>query len=719
MFAWTRRHFLQVLGSSSLALAGTPSIGQQVISLAGETPPPWYPNAWRRAVIDMHIPDWDREFLSQFDARAYAETLVRSRAQSIVCYCQSHVGLFNYPTKVGKQHAAFQGRNVLQEMIDECHQRQIAVVLYCSLIYDRWCGDMHPEWRIRTWEGKIHGQDDRHAVMCINSPYRDYVRSFVEEICQNFRFEGIRFDMTFWPAVCYCQYCRERFNREVGGELPQTVDWLDEKWVSFQRSRERWLIDFAAIATRTVRASQRGASVEHQSSTYPLSWTYGVTEGLSLQNDFLQGDFYGDQLQGSFVRKLLERLSPNRPFAYETSCSVALADHTALKSEALLSAKAAAAIADNAAFVFIDAINPIGTVNERAHQRMGNVFDRLMPYYEHLGGERVEDVAIYYSLESKLNMQGNGRHISNADTSDSHTRSAMQVAARLIRGHIPFGVMTKRTIDQLDRFGCLVLANVHMMDDDECERIRHWVRSGGRLIATGGSSLVDKSGGKRPDFGLNDVLGVNLVQADWVDRPHYITPTPVGQAHFADFDRDYPALCQGYRFQVRAMDGAQVLATTTLPWPRQEPRQFASIHSEPPWVHTEAPEIVLNPYGKGAAVYCSSLIENMPPLEATFLSLLRHLQPDFRFDIDAPACVEATLFRQADRGRYTLTLLNFQDEQPNLPIEGIVCRVRIPNVQAVSQLPGGEPIPYDELQGRITFRVPRLETLAMFALTFG
>ena len=41
---------------------------------------PWYAQAWRRAVIDMHIPDWDPAFLAQFDPKQYAKMLVRSRA---------------------------------------------------------------------------------------------------------------------------------------------------------------------------------------------------------------------------------------------------------------------------------------------------------------------------------------------------------------------------------------------------------------------------------------------------------------------------------------------------------------------------------------------------------------------------------------------------------------------------------------------------------------
>ena len=65
-----------------------------------------------------------------------------------------------------------------------------------------------------------------------------------------------------------------------------------------------------------------------------------------------------------------------------------LSDHTAMKSEALLEAKASAAISDAAAFIFIDAIDPIGTLNPLVHERIGTIFDRLMPYYPHLGGQR-------------------------------------------------------------------------------------------------------------------------------------------------------------------------------------------------------------------------------------------------------------------------------------------------------------------------------------------
>ncbi len=723
----SRRNFL---ASASLGLIGLNTlspgsllarVAQKQIAgqpLRAPQPGKWYETAYRRAVIDMHIPDWDEKFLSEFDANQYVQMLVKSRAQSIVCYAHSHVGLFNYPTRIGQQHRGLKGRNIVQEMIDRCHAHNIAVVLYTSLIHDRWAFDQHPEWRMEKHDGAQYGTGSRYGVVCPNSPYREYVRAWVGEMCRAFDFEGMRFDMTFWVGVCYCAHCRKRFADEAGGEMPTTVNWLDERWVTLQRKREEWLAEFAAIATGTVRRLKPTATVEHQSSTYPLNWTFGVGSPLVQQNDFLQGDFYGDSLQGSFVRKLLEDLTPNRPFAYETSFSMELRDHTGRKSEELLEAKAAAAIADSAAFVFIDAIDPVGTVNPNAHERMGRIFDRLMPFYPHLGGERVMDIAVYYSLESKFNFKGNGKPISQADTSDAHTAGAMTASRWLIANHLPFGVVTKRSLSKLAECKVLVLSNVNLMDEEEIAAIREWVRGGGTLFASGGTSLVNKRGQLQKDFMLAEVLGVSLVKADWQDREHYIAPTAAGQRCFGNWNARYPPFAKGFGMEVKAHPAAEVLATTTLPWPTTDPTKFSSIHSNPPWQPTERPEVVLHQFGKGRTVYCSSLLETIEGLSDTFIKLVRLLNDSYRYESDAPAAVEMTMFHQPERQRYVMSLVNFQKELPNIPVEGIQVRLRLggKRIRSIMQLPDNKALKHREQQGVTTFTAPRLETLAMFAV---
>ena len=682
--------------------------------------PRWYESAWRRSTIDMHIPDWDPKFLSEFDVERYVAAFVRSRAQSVLCYAMSHVGLFNYPTKVGVQHRNLGGRDVLAEMIECCHRHSMAFEVYTSLIFDRWAFDNHPEWRgqdSRGIAGFEFGPQSRYGLVCLNSPYREYVRAWIRELCERYEFEGMFFDMTYWPGVCYCPHCQKRWADEIGGDLPRKVDWLDPRWVQFQHKREEWLGEFGALATGTLKKFKPHASVEHQSSTFPSCWVRGASHPLVPQNDFLQGDFYGSPLQGSFARKLLGELSPGRPFTYATSFSPNLFDHTGQKPGALLEAKASAAIADHSAFLFIDAINPVGTINTNAHDTMGRVFDRLQPFYAELGGERVADIAIYYSLDSKFDMRDNGRSIDDVGTEDTHTTAAMNVAARLLTNHLPFTVITRRQLGQLSRFKVLIVPNVHHLSPAEAEAMREFVQQGGGLYASGGTSLVTTDGRRQDDFQLGDVFGVSLVKADWSYREHYLAPTAAGAAEFAGWTAELPPLSRGCGFEVRPRPGAEVLATTTLPWPKPEPTRFSSIHSNPPWVKTDRPEVVFNRFGAGRAIYCASILEDVEGLRDVFVRLVRRLQPEFTVEADAPAVVELTLFHQPDRQRHVLGLVNFQADLPNLPVDGITVRLRLPRaVRSIRQLPGGKLVPHRTRKGAVTFTAPRLRTLALFAV---
>ncbi len=157
----------------------------------------WYEQAYRRSVVDMHIPDWDDKFLSEFDPKIYVKLLKLASFQSAVVYAQSPLGLFNYPTRVGAMHRGLKGRNVFGEMVDLCHQNGIKIVAYCSLIHDRWAYDHHPEWRIILNNGEEERGNLRSPIImtarmglcCPNSPgYRQYVAQMASEICTNFEY---------------------------------------------------------------------------------------------------------------------------------------------------------------------------------------------------------------------------------------------------------------------------------------------------------------------------------------------------------------------------------------------------------------------------------------------------------------------------------------------------------------------------------------------------
>ncbi|MEM3645044.1 MAG: beta-galactosidase trimerization domain-containing protein [Candidatus Bathyarchaeia archaeon] len=678
----------------------------------------WFKKVYRRNVVDMHIADWDENFLSEFNAKKYVEALTLARVESTVVYATSHMGLCYYPTKIGAMHKGLRGRDILGEVIDLCHENGINVVVYYSLIFNVWAYDAHPDWRIIRADGKEAAENSRYGVCCPNSPYRDFAVKQVEEICKNYDFEGIRFDMTFWPTVCYCKHCQEKYSEEVGGEIPRIVNWLDQKWVTFQRKREKWLIDFAALITSTVRRIKPEVTVEHQSSTYDKSWLLGVTQKLSEQCDFLQGDFYGGLLEESFACKLFHNLTKNKPCAFETSSNVSLTDHTTLKPKELLELEAYAAIANGAAFVFIDAINPDGTLNESVYYTMREIFEEIEKYEKYLGGEPIADAAIYFSTESKFDLADNGKNVMEASQKMPHLESALNVAESFIRNHIPFTVITKKNLGSLSSYKVLVLPNVLMMGEEEAEAFREFVKNGGVLYASKHTSLIRKDG-KMGDFLLSDLLGVSYL-GETKESFTYISPIGKGEEVLLGYSSKYPLSIYGSQLKVEAREGAEVLGKIILPYTDPaDTKHFASIHSNPPGKITNYPAIILNNYGKGRAIYITGDLERVKYHQNTFIRLIRLLYPkSFSFESDAPGFVEMTLFDQKNHGRYIITLLNLIEEC--IPIRGINVKIALngKKPERLLKLPEEKELNYKEEEGRIEFNAAELKRFAAFALNY-
>jgi hypothetical protein len=686
----------------------------------------WYKAAWRRNVVDMHIADWDDRFMSRFDPVRYADLMALGSAQSAVLYAHSHAGNCYYPTKVGHAHRGLKGRDIFGETLTELHRRGIHVVAYISLVYDTQTYDAHPDWRVLLADGTEAGAGKRYGMCCPNSPYREHVTAMIAELCGAYDLDGLRCDMTFWPAVCYCAHCRARYAQEVGGEPPTVVNWEDPVWVGFQRKREAWLTDFATLATATAKRARPGLSVEHQASTFIFSWIIGQTGSLVAQNDFLQGDFYGGMLQGSFVKKLLYNLTPNRPYGFETSSNLSLNDHTSLKPRELLEVKASSALANGGAFVFIDAVDPIGTLNPRVYERMGQVFAHTRGYEPHLGGELCQDVAIYWSMESKFNPADSGKAVTAASAeiwtlAMPHLDAAMGVAQACMHGHIPYGVVTRRNLADLGRHRVLALPNVLMMDREEADAVRAFVRDGGALYASGPASLLTSDGVRQPDFMLADVLGVSC-SGRTTEEYTYIVPTGRGAALMPEYSPQYPLGMWSAQVKLHAKPGAEILGVAGLPIadPR-ETRRFASIHSNPPGILTDRPALVLHRFGQGTVIYAAMPIEANKAYGEIIGRILSFLAGGpFTFAADAPAVLEVTAFHQPDRRRFVINLLNGQDVFPAVPIHGARIRFHLAGrrPRKLSLLPAGSPLDFACDGDAVSFEAPRIDVFAMVALEY-
>jgi hypothetical protein len=692
---------------------------------------PWFETSFRRNLVDMHIEDWDERFLAKYDPEKHVEMLALARVTTAMVYAQSHVGLCYWPTRTGHMHKNLAGRDVLGELISLCHKKKMNVVVYYTLTFVNRAYDEHPDWRIVTPQGR-DGRGfglPRYGICCPNTPYRDFALAQTEELVKNYSFEGLWFDMTFWPDVCYCPSCQDRYRAETGREIPRVVNWEDPEWVAFQRRREAWLAEFALLLTSTAKRLNPSLTVTHQGNGLVWDWNMGPSLELARAMDYMSADLYGDSLAQSFTSKFFYNLSQNLPFEYMTSRCPFLFFHTGMKSAELLAAQAFSALAHGAGFLFIDAIDPAGTLDKRVYETMGGIYEKIEKYEKCLGGDLCQDVGLYVSLESRILLEDNRKNIEEVSTDAGffrdrkipiHSKTARDMANALLANHVPFGVITKKNIQEFGRFKIIILPDVLVMDDEEVKALEKFVREGGGLLVSREAARLRKDGTKTDDFLLSELLGVSF-QGMRTEFISYISPTGEGQELLAPYTAEYPLGVVGAQAMVTARPGAKVLATLTLPYTHPgDPKRFASIHSNPPGVPTDHPSIVLNEHGRGKTIYVAANLD-LKGMEDIFLRLLDLIRPKpFIFCSSAPRPVEITLFHQKDRRRFLINLLNFQSELPNIPVMNIEVKIRLDEKKAsgVVELPAENKLKFQQEDGYAIFTVPRLETFVMAALDY-
>jgi Hypothetical glycosyl hydrolase 6 len=684
---------------------------------------PWYQGSIRRNLVDMHIEDWDERFLSRFDPRAYVAMLKKAHVQGAMVYANSHVGYCYWPTPVGKMHSGIKGKDTLGEVISQCRKEGMDVIVYYTLIYDNWAYDHDHSWRVIDVDGKpsrektVRGEisSGRYGVCCPNSAgYREYTRAQLADLAGRYDFQGVFLDMTFWPTVCYCPSCREKYAAEVGGPMPMTIDWHDETWVAFQKKREEWLSDFAQFATRCVKSGRPEATVDHQFSTSLHPWLRGSTDAIAAASDYCGGDFYGGFFQQSFICKLFYNLTRNRPFEYHTSrCYPNLQDHTTMKTREMLEIHASITIAHAGAFLFIDAIDPVGTLNPKVYELLGGVFDTMKAYDPYFGGDLCQEIAVYFSLTSKMDFADNGKRPGPCSESFPHMDAALGAARKLKAAHLPFGIVSRRNLADLSSFKALVLPDVMFLDAEEKAALASYVREGGNLYVSG----------SRAGRILSDLVGITVL-GETDDILSYIAPSRNDSALLPGVEKEYPLTIFGRQCLARAEPGTEVLATVTLPYTdSSDTAHFASIHSDPPGRPTDNAAIVLRSHGKGHVLWCSHPIEKaeQPPHKRCFTAMVRSLAGDDpAFGLDGPPAVEMTAFHQADRKRFVLHFVNMQEELPPVTARAMRASLRSNGLKwkrAVS-VPDGAVLTIHSGKDRVEVDVPPLDIYRMIALEY-
>lgn len=694
-------------------------------------------SSYRRFLIDAHVPDWNDSFLRKVSPPRIADAVALANASVLTVPANNHAGLNFWPSSVGRSHHAVEDRDLLGEMLRAAEDRGLMTVIYYALCYVGWYWDEHPESRFVFADGaarplKIARVNDapRFKVVCHNDPgYRSFALTQVRELSRSYASDGFFIDMTMLPGPCYCLHCRERFRRETGHEISTTVDWHDSTWRQFSSSRASWLEEFAGEVAKEIRSNRRSVAIAHQSGGYAGDWWGGASDELAAHTDWLSADLYSTPAALSFGLKLFNSLSTSKPADFLNSwTSPAIFEAIVPRTEGELDYLASIAIAHDAAFTVIDALNPDGSIYESNYAGMTKIFAKVQRLEPFLGGTLVGDVLIYRSLSAALDDTESGRlveelgypdeQVSRAASRNAHHHACVEAGVSLQQAHIPYRVVTRKDLDTLPRSSVLIISNLEMITVDEITSIRSFVSDGGRLYLSKSTPEV------LAEDALGDILGVKIGE-ETAEATTYVSPVRDDSLGTSLFSRARPMTVHGrQRLAAVTSESAVVLATLSLPYTPTGDGRYSSILSDPPGRSTPFPSIVHNRYGLGQAIYAAAAIETEThsSQRAIFTELIRVLlgRPS-PVTSTGDAAVEITSFERRDLNSLVVFSFNRKSDESSSRVCGFTVVVRTDgrSVASVRSLPDLTPIPFEESDsGFIELDVPSFSVLGVVQIEF-
>ncbi len=677
----------------------------------------WYSNLYRRHLCDMHIDDWNPEFLSLFSPEEYVKNLTRAHINYAMLYFQSHAGLCYYPTKVGQMHRGLIGReSLMRDTLELCHSNNIKVIGYYSLQYNTREHDRHPQWRIVNPDGQsmrasnqsaggalpfASAKSARYGLCCPNNAeYRRFVLEQVDEMLAYFACDALFFDMPFWPQTCYCVHCQKRWQTEFGGNIPLDPIPGSEDYLTLIQAKSKWMAEWVQALSAYIKNLKPQMPVEFNfASGIATDSICGCDERVNLACDYSNGDLYGGILEQSLACKFYKNISINQPFEYMFSrCKPSLGSHTLTKSLDEMKTAIAITAAHHGATLVIDAIDPIGTMDARVYEQLGRAFDMQIPFESYFKGEMLEDVGLYYGIKSKFN--------SHKESYTSKT-CCVSAAETLQRNHIPFGVTGN--FHHLN-YTAIAAPMLSSLESDDNARLITYVKNGGVLYLSGGEnkSLVEElTGGTVTGF-----TGGNRL---------YIAPRAPYLELFHGFNQKYPLPFDGTAPILQPEASKDVAATITFPYTESSEIRFASIHSDPPGRESNIPAVILKKYGKGTIIWSALPIESiqMEEYRRVFLSLLLLGQKknSFSFSSNAPANVEITAFKTKEDITVNTVVLSNETISPAVgPFEIKVHTEQAP--QQVLLLSKKKALPFSFADGFTTFRTRRFHIFEEYQILF-
>ena len=636
-----------------------------------------------------------------------------------------------YPSKVPfHRHGKFlNDRDFFGECVAAAKKRGMRVVARMSP--DLNWGDAleaHPEWAMRHKDGSVQfsGEEPRLFKTCMFSTYMDdYVTAIIREVSS--RYDVDCFYTNGWPPLgslpdCHCAVCSNLPAAGTPAFWRAFTDRVLTLWGRYDALAKEKTADCFFFANSG--GSVRGVpNLDRLGKT--AAWFQADNQGRTYEDPAI----WGCSMQGRVCNAVLDgKFAANVTAAYSTG-SPGWRNLSKNPEEARMWLSQTSASGMVPYFHFVGA--EAGRGEDLRWQKVGaDYFQWTARHDAHLATVR--------SIANIGVVIGQGTQLLYPGPKTARSRGYMQETMQglyevLLRGRFAFDFVheDRLELDRLAKYRALLLPNVAMLSDRQCDQLRTFARAGGSLMASFETGLYDENLVPRADFGLADLFGASAA-GDAIGtngNPYYARIADRPAAHrildgFADTN-----WLPGAQNRVPLKPIQDPLLTVVPGFVRYPPEL-----AYPPVSHTQEPAIVLREAGASRTAWLAGDVERTCWLtgHGDLLRLLNNTirwvtHDEFSVAVEGPGLLE--MFCWETRPGYAVHLLNYSNAnafhgwlQSVYQLGEQRVTMKLPtgiNVRSVELLRAEHPIPFRFENQVVQFAVPSVGDYEVAAIATG
>ena len=672
---------------------------------------------FRQVHLDFHTSEHIPGVAVKFDATVFAQTLRDARINSITCFARCHHGRLYYDSKQfpERMHPNLKNKNMLKEMIEACHKIDIRVPIYITVQWDLFTAEQHPEWIAIDRDGKQIGAEPYrpgfYQVLCVNTPYREFLKSNIKEIMETLDTDGIFLDIVY-PIDCSCAHCRRKMKQE-GINI-----YDDEQRMNYAHK----MIDtFKLELSEFMRKINPNCSIFYNTSHIGVLQRKTKEAYSHFELETLPSGDWGYlhfPVTMRYARTLgLDCLAHTGKFHTEWG------DFHSFKNKEALEYECFRMLAMGAKCLIGDQMEPSGKLSEPVYDLIGSVYKQVEekePWCEDV--KAVSDIGVITPEE----FYGADR----AKLPDA----LMGVERMFDQLGYQFDIID--TVSAFNEYKMLVLPDTIPVSHALNTKLEQYIQQGGKVIATFESGLSPDKG--RYHFAAAGVelkdefaytINGELARGKMTSNNEYVDYVlPRGDIGKGLPKTEHVMYMKG--LEIQATSQSEVLAYLIKPYFDRTYEHFCSHRQTPSSGEVGGASIVRNGdviyfsnpifsiYNIKAPKWCKTLIKNAVDM----------LLADKVIDHDGPSSLFVSLNEQAKDNRYIAHYLHYIPErrcqeidiiEDIIPLYHIKSSVRIKGkVQSVQLVPQCSSIKFTQQDDRVEFIIEKINGHQMVCIQF-